>query len=68
MLCTHTDLTPRGNGLEVESYFVSPSGTLDWICQSCKTRVHSKEHVDKITHYWAKNPMEWLKQSNSMIR
>ena len=63
MLCTHTNLTnATEKGFEVESHFVSPSGTFDWICQRCGTRVHAKEEVDRITQHWAENPMAWVKQ------
>lgn len=63
MLCTHTSLTnATEKGFEVQSHFVSPFGTHDWICQLCGTRVHAEEQVKRITQHWVENPMAWLKQ------
>lgn len=38
--CPHAAIEKVGNNYKVVSQYVSPSGTLDWICQQCGDRAY----------------------------
>ena len=63
MLCPHADFSKKDDQgkLIVRSLFTSPFGTLNYVCEQCRTVVHSEELVDETLQYWADNP-EKLKQ------
>ena len=56
-ICPHgriTNITDKGV-ITFESFFVSPVGTMDYICSQCNAVV-GKEHVNRINDRYIKNP------------
>jgi len=52
--CTHADIIKTGDGVGIQSTFISPSGTTDWICQKCGSRLYNlnrKDEDERIKHY-----------------
>ena len=56
-ICPHgriTNITDKGV-ITFESFFVSPFGTMDYICSQCNAVV-GREHADRINQNYIKNP------------
>ena len=56
-ICPHgriTNVTNKGV-ITFEPFFVSPSGTMDYICSQCNA-VIGKEHINRINEGYGKNP------------
>jgi len=61
-LCTHVDITQKGEDFEVRSTFVSPFGTTASQCQSCRHVTHDRAWIEENTMYWAQHPDEWVER------
>lgn len=62
--CTHFEFVRNNNGdVEARSFFVSPPGTLNYICQTCTViRLHLDTEVQqREIEYYAKNINEYNK-------
>lgn len=62
--CPHVNVKMVGEKIGVQSTFVSPSGTLSWICQRCGLQfLHLDQCVEnQRLEYFMKNPKELQKQ------
>ena len=63
--CPHIRLAPEKDGVSYQSLFVSPSGTLDWVCTQCGTVTHmplSKEEIEEQVKYYLNNPKKYKKR------
>lgn len=69
--CTHMILKPHENGVEIQSLWYSPPGTLDWICNRCGTVSHvspSDEEIEKQAEYYIANPNEYSKMNKRFLK
>lgn len=60
--CPHIRLAPEKDGVSYQSLFVSPSGTLDWVCTQCGTVTHmplSEEEIEEQVKYYLNNPKKY---------
>ncbi len=64
--CTHAEIVDIDGKIEIQSTFVSPSGTLNWVCQRCGLQLlHlDKKKETKRLEYFLKNPKEFKKQES----
>lgn len=62
--CTHVEIKERNDEIYVQSSFISPSGTTNWICQKCGTQLYilDKESEDSRVRYFIENPKKLKKQ------
>ena len=63
--CLHFEFVPTGDEIMVNSFFVSPPGTLNYICQKCGlVRLHlDQADLQRTVDYYAKNIKEYNKQN-----
>jgi len=63
--CTHFEFVPTDDAIVVRSFFVSPSGTLNYICQRCGLiRLHLDFDAEQRTvDYYSKNINEYHKMN-----
>lgn len=63
--CVHFEFVPQDSSILVNSFFVSPSGTMNYICQRCGlTRLHlDQEAHQRSVDYYCKNIKEYNKQN-----
>lgn len=54
-LCPHVKLWGNRDGIRVKPLFVSPLGTVAWICQRCGARAYGEDQIDDIAQYWAEH-------------
>ncbi len=54
-ICPHGRITKVNDNFAFESFFVSPAGTMDYICSQCNA-VAGKEHVNRINERYKENP------------
>jgi len=66
-ICPHGRIIKEGEKFGFESFFVSSSGTMDYICSQCNAIV-GKEHVDRINEGYLKNPMLVLEKQKKFIK
>lgn len=62
--CNHFNMGFEGDDMFVEGLFVSPSGTLDWICERCGAVRHhpySQADLEKMGNYYLNHPKEYKK-------
>ena len=62
--CTHANIKNFDDVIGIESSFISPSGTTNWICEKCGLQIY---HLDKKGEkrkfeYFFKNPKKFKKQ------
>lgn len=63
--CPHIRITPEQDGISYQSLFVSPPGTLDWVCTQCGTVTHtsfSDGEVEEMAKYYLENPKKYNKK------
>ncbi|THG38991.1 hypothetical protein [Adlercreutzia caecimuris] len=63
--CPHIRIAPEQNGISYQSLFVSPSGTLDWVCTQCGTVTHaplSESEVEEMAKFYLANPKKYSKK------
>lgn len=63
--CVHFEFVPNGDQIEVHSFFVSPSGILNYICQRCGlVRMHlDQDSIQRTVDYYSKNIKEYNNQN-----
>ena len=61
--CPHTVLEIHGERMEVSSRFISPSGTIDYICQGCGLRTADRDLPEKLMHFYKDNPNRFIEDS-----
>lgn len=63
--CLHFEFVKKDDGIEVHSFFVSPSGTLNYICQRCGLiRLHlDREEQERTANYYIKNVKKYNQQN-----
>ena len=63
--CVHFEFVPQGDSILVNSFFVSPPGTLNYICQRCGLiRIHLNQDAhQRSIDYYIKNIKEYNKQN-----
>jgi len=67
-ICPHGRIMDiKGNKIAFESFFVSPSGTMDYICSQCNVVV-GKEVVNRINERYKDNPSIILKKQEEFIK
>ena len=54
-ICPHGRIIKINNKFAFESFFVSPMGTMNYVCPRCKCVV-GKEDVDRINEIYLTNP------------
>lgn len=65
LYCPHIRLASEKEGISYQSLFVSPSGTLDWICTQCGTVTHvpySEKETQELAEYYLENPKKYEKK------
>lgn len=62
--CTHVIIKEVDEKICIQSSFISPSGTLNWICQRCGSQLYhlDQNHENKRIEYLLKNPKELAEQ------
>jgi hypothetical protein len=61
--CTHFDIEPVGDDIQVQSLFISPPGTSQYQCQRCGLTKHIQDgEVEAMAEYWLKHVDEYNKQ------
>ena len=62
--CTHAHIKKVNNNVAIQSSFISPSGTLSWVCQKCGLQIHhlDDQDEDRRIRYFLENPKEYSKQ------
>ena len=57
---------------QMESFFVSPPGTMAWICQQCNCTVYDKDYPNKNRMYWLdrckESPKALAKQQEKFLK
>jgi len=66
-ICPHGRITKVDDNFAFESFFVSPSGTMDYICSQCNVVV-GKEHANRINEGCIKNPNLVFKKQKEFIK
>ena len=63
--CPHMIIEPRDDGtVSVESLYVSPLGTTNWICSKCGFARYDqpdKEEINRIANYYLENSKKYAK-------
>jgi len=60
--CTHFDIEPVGDDLQIQSLFISPPGTLQYQCQRCGLIKYMQDgEVEAMAEYWIKHVDEYNK-------
>lgn len=71
-LCPHAMLEVMEDDDEtkiaIKNMFVSPYGTLDYICQMCRLKTASDHIVKEATQRWEKNPGAWEPQYKKYLK
>lgn len=65
LYCPHIRLEKHKQGVSCQSLFVSPSGTMDWVCTQCGVVTHvapSDEEIEKLAEYYFSNYEEYTKK------
>ena len=65
LYCPHIRLASEKEGISYQSLFVSPSGTLDWICTQCGTVTHvpySEKKTQELAEYYLENSKKYKKR------
>lgn len=66
MTCLHMEIRASENGGgEAESYFTSPTGTINWICKLCgivKIDKMTNKELERVAIYYNNNPKEYLER------
>lgn len=66
-ICPHVRLIKDGEKFGIESFFVSPVGTMDYKCSQCGC-VTGEEEVNRISERYAKNPDLIFKKQKKFIK
>lgn len=66
-ICPHGRITKLNDNFAFESFFVSPVGTMDYICSQCNAVV-GKEHVNRINESYMKNPTLVFERQKKFIK
>lgn len=62
MYCPHIRLAVEKEGVSYQSLFVSPPGTLDWVCTQCGVVTHvaySEQEIKELAEYYLENPRNY---------
>ena len=68
-ICPHgriIDITD--NRVTFESFFLSPVGTMNYVCSQCGCIVESEEDVNRINERYSKDPELILKKQKELIK
>ena len=65
-ICPHGRIIKVDSKFAFESFFVSPVGTMDYVCSQCGAVV-GKEHVNRINEKYSKNPTLVFKKQEEFI-
>ena len=63
-ICPHVNCYKHNDKWRLESLFISPSGTHNWICQQCGTVTYQNLGSDQLG-YWANNIGELRKAEDA---
>lgn len=66
-ICPHGRIIKQEEKFGFESFFVSPRGTLDYICSQCNL-VTGKEDINRINERYIKNPTLVFKKQKEFIK
>ncbi|MBU1854850.1 MAG: hypothetical protein KKF89_03960 [Nanoarchaeota archaeon] len=55
-ICPHGTMSLDGDKIIFQSYFSSPSGTVQWGCSQCGLVVNSEDEVKRINNHLLKDP------------
>jgi hypothetical protein len=63
--CVHFEFVPKGDSILVNSFFVSPPDTFNYICQRCGLiRIHlDQDSQQRTIDYYGENIKEYYKQN-----
>ena len=68
-ICTHTKINVLADGsAEISSFFRSPSGTTQWMCDRCGLVALGEEFAREQMTYWAAHPKRYLEQERRFSR
>ena len=66
--CPHGTMRMEEDKLIFESFFESPSGTMNYICNQCGLIVSSDKEIKRITEPLLKNPNKFIKRQETFIK
>ena len=66
-ICPHGRLTKINDQFAFESFFVSPAGTMDYICSQCSAVV-GKEQISRINEKYIQNPTLIFKKQKEFMK
>jgi len=66
-ICPHGRIIKVNDNFAFESFFVSPVGTMDYVCSQCNA-VIGKEHVNRINERYVKNPKLVFKKQKEFAK
>jgi len=66
-ICPHGRIIKVGENFGFESFFVSPVGTMDYICSQCNAVV-GKEHMDRINERYKENPSIVFEKQKKFVK
>ncbi len=68
--CTHLEFFRNNEGQAgFRSFFISPSGTLQWQCQQCGLWKHLGDNeVNRQADYYSTHPKEFMKQNKKFYK
>lgn len=59
-ICPHASIFKKDEGVQIQSDFESPFGTLQWQCSTCGTIANNVD--ESYIQYWLKNPKDLIKR------
>lgn len=66
-ICPHGRIVKIGGKFGFESFFVSPVGTMDYICSQCNAIV-GEEHLNRINETYKENPSLVFKKQKKFTK
>ena len=66
-ICPHGRITKVDGNFAFESFFISPVGTMDYICSQCNAVV-GKEHVNRVNESYIENPTLVFEKQKKFIK
>lgn len=67
-LCPHVRVSNQDGGTILHSSYISPPGTLAYICELCGDTTFDASLGQRLTEYWAKNPTALRERYKEMRR
>ena len=65
-LCTHTKIDFESD--TIGSWFRSPSGTTQWVCERCGLVALGEEFAHAQMAYWVNHPKEYVERERAFVK